>query len=187
MLAKAAGRIPLGGGVRIRADSDDYRVLHDWIRAGAPGPDAHEARLQRISVLPDARVLPRLSTQPLQVTAHFSDGRTQNVTPRALFESNAPDVADVDQLGLVSTLSSGGMFAVMVRYGGQVGVFRGTVPIGTPHDALDEGDLDDLRAIDRHLVNQWRQLGVVPSPPADDATFIRRVHLDMRRTRRGPP
>src|SRR5262245_21383397 len=33
--------------------------------------------------------------------------------------------------------------------------------------------------IDRHISARWRKEGVKPSAPADDATFYRRVHLDL--------
>ena len=38
LLLKATGRVPHGGGKRLEADSDDYRVLFDWISRGAIGP-----------------------------------------------------------------------------------------------------------------------------------------------------
>lgn len=34
-------------------------------------------------------------------------------------------------------------------------------------------------SFDRHLLRQWRRLGVVPSAPADDATFLRRATIDI--------
>ena len=33
--------------------------------------------------------------------------------------------------------------------------------------------------VDRHLFAQWRKLGIVPSAPTDDATFLRRVSVDI--------
>jgi hypothetical protein len=179
LLAKASGRIPHGGGTRIPTDSEDYRVLRDWIQAGAPGPRPDEAKLESISVRPKSSVLNLQTSQPLQVTAHFEDGRTKDVTRRTLFESNVPEIADVDEQGVVSTQSRGGLFAVMVRYGDQIDVFRGTVPFHSSSDASDALEFKDLNEIDRHLVRQWRRLGIAPSLPADDATFIRRATLDI--------
>jgi hypothetical protein len=36
LLQKSCGDVPHGGGVRIRKDSDEYRVLRDWIANGLP-------------------------------------------------------------------------------------------------------------------------------------------------------
>ena len=38
MLLKPTLAVPHGGGQQIDVDSDDYRLLADWIAAGAPGP-----------------------------------------------------------------------------------------------------------------------------------------------------
>jgi hypothetical protein len=183
MLAKATGRVPHGGGRRIDPDSEDYRVLRDWISAGAPGPRSDEPQLERITVIPERGVLETASTTDLQVTAHYSDGRQQDVTQRSLYESNAPEIGDVDNLAHVTTASRGGLFAVMVRFSGQIAVFRGTVPFPA------QADLDMASALtaacvnpdslDRHLIAQWKRLNVAPSPAADDESFIRRVTLDI--------
>src|SRR5438128_7699009 len=36
LLRKVSGQVAHGGGIRIRAGSEDYRTLRDWIAAGAP-------------------------------------------------------------------------------------------------------------------------------------------------------
>jgi hypothetical protein len=41
------------------------------------------------------------------------------------------------------------------------------------------GSLELAALIDRRLEEQWAKLGVQPVAPADDATFYRRVHLDL--------
>jgi hypothetical protein len=186
MLAKATGRVPHGGGRRIEPDSEDYRVLRDWISSGAPGPRLDEPQLERITVTPDRGVLDTASSIDLLITAHYSDGRQQDVTQRGLYESNAPDIGDVDHLAHVTTASRGGLFAVMVRFGGQIAVFRGTVPFPPRADLNMSSALKAARAnpdsLDRHLIAQWKRLNVAPSPAADDETFIRRITLDISGT-----
>ena len=39
LLTKATGVVPHGGGRRLDVGSDDYRMLHNWIAAGAPQRD----------------------------------------------------------------------------------------------------------------------------------------------------
>lgn len=178
LLLKAVGKMPHGGGRRLDADSTDYRILKAWIESGAPGPSADEPKLEKITITPGQHVLLPETQQQLTVTAHFSDGRKRDVTERAIFESNAPEIAEVNQAGLVTTRSGGGLFAVMARFGVQIGVFQGTVPfrqdLESPQVHFDAASLTD-----KHMWNQWKRLGIAPSPEADDATFIRRATLDV--------
>ena len=37
----------------------------------------------------------------------------------------------------------------------------------------------EAAAIDAHLAARWREHGVEPSPPLDDAQFVRRIHLEL--------
>ena len=45
VLLKPTQAVPHGGGQKIEAGSADYRVLADWIAAGAPGPTADDPRM----------------------------------------------------------------------------------------------------------------------------------------------
>ena len=62
------------------------------------------------------------------MTAHFSDGTQRNVTHQSIYESNYPEIGKVDQEGLITTQSRGGVFAVMARFGEKIAVFQGVVP-----------------------------------------------------------
>ncbi|MBI3462129.1 MAG: hypothetical protein HY000_03580 [Planctomycetes bacterium] len=129
LLLKAASSVPHGGGRRVEVGSEDYRVLIRWIESGAPPADARDPVLERITVSPDRRVFDsQIRGQQLLVTAHLSDGTTRDVTRQAVYQSNEPDVADVSDAGVVETKTRSGLFAVMVRFGDQIGVFHGTVP-----------------------------------------------------------
>lgn len=188
LLAKATGKVPHGGGTRIKPDSDDYAVLRSWIETGAPGPKPGEPTLVRVSVTPDRQIVEPNSTLQLRVTAHFSDGHSRDVTSRSLFETNLPEVAEVDDSGELTTNSRGGLFAAMVRFGGTVGVFRGTVPFRgeaietRPPESPQTSNAAVYQAtskVNQLLVEQWQRLGVEPSAAADDYEFIRRVTVDI--------
>jgi hypothetical protein len=188
LLAKAVGRVPHGGGSRLTTDSEDYRVLSQWILAGAPGPQPGEPTIERVTVSPDSQVVAQNSAINLRVTAHYSDGHSRDVTRRALYETNLPTVADTSDAGHVTTFNRGGLFAVMVRFGGVVGSFRGTVPfnseireaaaVETP--ATENQDVrETAHKLNQLLVKQWQSLGITPSAAATDYEFIRRVTLDL--------
>ena len=181
LLVKAIGKVPHGGGKRLEPDSDDYHVLHDWIKQGAAGPRTDDVKLQRITVHPANRVLRREGRQQLLVMAHFSDGSTRDVTRRAIYDSNLPEIATASADGVVTVQPRSGLFAIMAQFGGEIGVFQGTIPI-TGSDVsttIAAIPATPYPAVDSPLYKQWQQLGVTPSPQADDATFIRRATIDV--------
>src|SRR6476660_4021699 len=55
LLAKASGRIPPGGGVRIVRTSDEYRTLHDWSAGGLEFGSADDPHVVSIAVTPRER------------------------------------------------------------------------------------------------------------------------------------
>ncbi len=183
LLLKAIGTLPHGGGKRLTVGSEDYRVILRWIENGSPPARSTDPTLVRIAVSPDRSTFdagnPR---QALRVTARFSDGTTRDVTRRAVYQSNEPDVAEVNDSGVIQVKNRSGLFAVMVRYGDQISVFYGTVPRpqkGTGVSPAAWENANTASGIDKHLVAGWKRLGVVPSQLASDEEFIRRASLDI--------
>ncbi len=175
LLLKATGVVPHGGGQRFDVDSPPYDLLRRWIAQGMP-PGAPDApKVERIEVVPAERVLDREASQQLAVIAHFTDGSTEDVTRMTQFESNDPEMASTTTEGLVTTGSLTGSVAVMTRYQGQVAVFRATVPLGIELKSLPA----PANFIDEHIFAKLRELGMPPSSRCDDATFIRRVTVDI--------
>ena len=178
-LMKAAGVVPHGGGTVTKVGSEEYKLLRRWIASGMPFGSADDPTITRVSVFPDARVVGRDGRQQLAVTAHYSDGSTEDVTRRAVYASNDTDVATVDEVGLVSTLDRTGQAAVMIRFSGAVTVFRSVVP--RPGDAV-AFQFDPKTVVDTHTAAKWRDLNIAPSQPCTDEQFVRRAHLDITGT-----
>ncbi len=176
LLLKATGTIAHGGGRKLEPGSDEYQIVRRWIAAGAPVGRATDAVLTQVTVYPVASVLSRGGRQQLSVSAHYSDGRVEDVTRRAQYESNDTQLATADGEGLVTTRELSGEAAVMVRYQGQVAVFRATVPLGKPTPAYA---FPEQTFVDRHTSKKWRELGLVPSERCTDAEFLRRASLDL--------
>lgn len=179
LLLKATGAVAHGGGRILAKDSEDYEVLRRWIAQGATPPRPTDPIVDRLSIEPKTAVLATNARIPLRVTASLSNGTSRDVTRMALFESNEPEVAEVGASGVIKTGSHGGLFAVMVRYGDQFGVFHGTVPFRGSRAPEPAGESKSVSRVDRLLRQQWRRLGIEPSPRADDATFLRRANLDI--------
>ncbi len=175
LLTKGTAQLPHGGGKRIEPGSDDYNLVVRWIRQGMPVGRADAPSVARIEVFPSERTLPLDAEQQLVVTAHYTDGSMEDVTRGALYEPNDKDMAKTDALGRVKVFNQPGEVAVMVRYQGKVATFRGTVPLGAP-----VGELPPARNfVDELVFKQLKKVGMPPSEVADDATFLRRVSIDI--------
>ncbi|GBD35720.1 hypothetical protein HRbin36_00834 [bacterium HR36] len=176
LLLKATGQMPHGGGKRLDKDSEEYRLIRRWIVAGMPWGQPNDPVVVRVSVYPERRILAQQSSQQLLALAHYSNGRVEDVTALAQYESNDTEVASVDAHGLVQTYSAAGDAAIMVRYQGQVTVFRALVPAEKTPPAWT---FEPKTLVDVHTAEKWRQLNLMPSPLCTDEEFIRRASLQI--------
>ncbi|MBX3421922.1 MAG: DUF1553 domain-containing protein [Pirellulaceae bacterium] len=195
LLTKPSLTLPHKGGLRLEPGTLDYRILAQWISAGAPGSQQDDARLTSIEVLPEAVQLEVDDSQPLVVLAHYADGRTEDVTTWARFSSSDETVARVDDKGIVQVVGRG-RGAIVAWFASRIANTKIDVPYHEPytHPAPSlVGDASQVSAmqrsgalqefhpqnlIDRVLLDEWRSLGLAPSPICDDATFLRRAYLD---------
>lgn len=180
LVLKATGEIPHGGGSRIQIGSPEYRLLVEWIRRGSPefcGSRASNSQvtLQQLQVFPESQLMQPSQSLQLSVVANYSDGSQRDVTSLALFESNHPTLASVDDHGLVTCGSLPGSAAIMVRYQGRVSVFRPAVPLGPALKELPASS----NLVDQHVFANLQRLGIPPSNRCDDSTFLRRVTIDL--------
>jgi hypothetical protein len=174
LLLKATARVPHGGGARIAPGSAEEDLLRRWISEGARRDLPGEPTITGVEVEPATRVAAPGETFPLRVTARYSDGGSRDVTATALYEPNDRARLEVDGAGRVRVLNVAGRAAVMVRYQGLVVASTVSIPLG-PEVAVPE----PRNAIDVHVFANLARLGIPPSPECDDATFLRRVSLDV--------
>lgn len=177
LLRKAAGKLPHGGGKLMNVGDDNYQLLVAWIQQGMPYGSDSDPVVTKIDVYPPQRVMDRGTSQRLRVTATFSDGRTEDVTRQAQFQSNDDAVATVDDSGCVTTNNLSGESAIMARYMGQVAVFRASVPVGMEID--EQVAFTPKNFIDELTQKKWQDLGLLPSKQTSDTQFIRRVSIDL--------
>src|SRR5207249_4066098 len=103
------------GGLRFNRESIEYRLLSEWIDAGAPGPSAKTPTLVRLEVTPrEAVIVEPVETARLQVVAHFSDGKQRDVTQLACYEPTNR-IVNVDHGGQVRR-EKPGQTTVLVRF-----------------------------------------------------------------------
>jgi len=176
-LMKATGQVPHGGGRRLTPDSSDYQVVKRWIATGAPASSPNAPRVAKLRMLPADGILQPGQVQQLAVIAEYTDGTTRDVTRQAEFQSNLEVVAIVDSDGLVKAVTERGEAAVMARHMGFVAVFRAMVPHG-PTLAEIPG-FKPNNYVDELTLAKWKKLGLKPSALTDDATFLRRICIDL--------
>lgn len=175
LLLKATATMPHGGGARLTPDSESYALLREWIRQGALADLNAAPKLVSFEVQPGRGSISRRAEQQLKAIAKYSDGQTRDVTGLAVYESNDLAMAEVSGDGRVKILDLSGNVAVMVRYQGKVAVYSASVPLGAPVGELPP----PKNFVDEHVFANLKTLGIPPSAPCDDATFLRRVTLDI--------
>jgi hypothetical protein len=177
LLTKPTGALPHKGGLKLDPKSFDYRILSQWIASGAPGPQADDPRLIRISVMPEAALLNLGERSRVLVNAHYDDGRTIDVTHWAQFTATDEAVAGVDASGIVDVRGSGES-AVLVWFGSKVALSRMTVPYANEVMAEVFTAAPRRNFIDELNLQQLATLRLPPSPRCDDEAFLRRATLD---------
>src|SRR3954471_8806402 len=70
-LRKPVGEAPHEGGKVFSRESREYHVLLDWLKAGAPGPKADDAKLVKLEITSGPRVLKKGDHQALQAIGEF--------------------------------------------------------------------------------------------------------------------
>ncbi len=173
VLLKGTAAVPHGGGRKIEAGSLPYRRLARWITEGAQYVQEPAAEIA-LEIQPSVRSMRAGETQQLQATIVEADGRRRCVTAEAEFESNLDSIAGVDAQGLIEAGDVPGEASILVRYRGQVAVCRVT----HPRDGVDFVRPAEANFIDGLVWDKLKNLGISPSSPADEATFLRRVSLD---------
>lgn len=177
LLLKAIGAVPHTGGKRFERDSDLAQTLLAWIEAGAADDVGSVPDVTGIAVSQPAVVFDTVAERKsLRVTASYADGSTRDVTPLALFGTNNPSVAEIDEQGRVTAKGSGDttVFARFSRFtvGAEVIVLpsaKGFVWSNPPTHNF----------IDGLVFARLEKLRIVPSEVCDDETFLRRVTLDL--------
>ena len=175
LLLKASGEIAHGGGKRLPKSSQGYALMLNWIRQGMPMDLPSGPKLVGVDLEPKKVSFRPNQEQQLKAMARYSDGTVRDVTSQALYFSNDNAMAQVSEGGLVKALDITGKVAVMVRYQGVVTVFNALIPLGAPIEQFPVAK----NFVDEAVFANLKLLGIPPSEVCDDATFIRRVSLDI--------
>jgi hypothetical protein len=201
LLKKPLLKVTHVGGKKLHPHDAAYRVLRDWIAEGAlvevktkaKNPaDAERCVGITVSPGPSRTIVAPFLKQQLRVVAEFADGSKRDVTRLATFDSSNKEIAVPDAEGLVAG-GKRGLAAVTVRYLDFVESVYFTVIHPQPGFAqawdtamarepkIDAsiGSSNPAAYVDRLVNAKLHELQYVPSTLCDDATFVRRIHLDL--------
>jgi hypothetical protein len=177
MLLKPTLTIAHGGGKRFAVNSLEYRVISEWIAAGAPRPSDSDPQILGIEVFPASATLKPEGEQQLVVRAKYSDGQVRDVTRWVKFGSSDEGVATVDDSGHVK-MTGFGEAAITLYSQSKVLYARLGVPYPNRIDPKVYTEFRRNNFIDDMVIDKLKALNIAPSAPASDSSFIRRAYLD---------
>ncbi len=164
------------GKKRFAVDSPECSLLRRWIEQGAKDDRKEAPRLRSLVVTPETLTLsePQRSVQ-LKVEATFANGEKRDVSYWSTYTlSNL--VAEVNPEGKVAFLKPGET-TVLIRYQDwRVSTRLALIP---DRPGFTWSDPEPANYIDEHIFAKLRRLRMNPSDRCDDATFVRRVSLDI--------
>ena len=175
LLTKPTGALPHKGGARLDVNEIEYRVLAEWIAAGAPGPGNDDPVIESLEVLPPLTTQKVGASQQLVVMARFSDGHVEDVTRWAKYTSVDLNVANVGEHGEVKFVGAG-EGAIKVWYLNLNALNFNTVRFN--EELLGGESPQQNNFIDEIVNRKLAELRVPVSPLCDDPTFIRRLYVD---------
>jgi hypothetical protein len=179
LLLKASGAVAHGGGNKLPVGSPQYELVKRWIASGTPRTPTDAPKLAKITVSPSEVVATFKQQTRLQVTAHYSDGSTEDVTTLAAYQSNDAGYAAVDADGVVGVGTIPGEAAVTARFVDKFAVMNVLIPLPTKVEDDYYAKLPRNNFIDGHVWAKLRRLNLTASDPASESTLHRRTYLSV--------
>jgi hypothetical protein len=134
--------------------------------------------LQRLVVSPERTVVSLNSPHvQLAATAHFADATQLDVTRWTVFTPEDSSAVSVDAKSGEATVLRRGRHVLVARYLGEVTPIEIFVPLSDQPTGPEPSESAGM--IDRQVIELLSTLRLPLSPSVDDATFLRRVTLDL--------
>ncbi|MCE9527679.1 MAG: DUF1549 and DUF1553 domain-containing protein [Planctomycetales bacterium] len=179
LLLKGAAILPHGGGQRIAPGSADYETLRRWIEQGASRRLDKEPKLVSVTLDPKDAVLKPKEQRQIKVTAQYSDGTSRDVTAQTAFQSSEAAIVSVNKAGLMAAGPLPGEATLMARYMYIIATCNVAIPMPGQVPAEVYAKLPRKNFIDEHVWTKLQSMSITPSETCDDATFLRRAHVDL--------
>jgi hypothetical protein len=176
LLLKASGRVAHGGGKLAPVESREYKILSQWIASGAALDSGPATRIAKLELSPKEQVLKPGESYQLTATAEFGDGTREDVTALCSFQSLDSQTAAVDRSGKITAAEVGDV-TIIVRYRDEPAMSMALVTRPGMKAAI--ATIKPHNFIDEHVLAKLDRLNIPPVEVCDDATFLRRVRLDI--------
>jgi hypothetical protein len=176
ILLKATGQVEHGGGMRFGKGTWEYQILREWITRGAPWTKGSGA-VKGVAVTPAELAFNKNGeTRQLVVKARFGDGSEHDISSFCDFRTNDDAVAEVTNLGQVTSMRPGST-AIVVSYRGNVLPVPILIPMQLPA-GFNYVKPPEVNYVDREVFARLRKLNMVPSDLSGDEEFLRRISID---------
>ncbi len=185
VILKPTAQTNHGGGHVLDENGEAARLLRNWIQQGASYEKLR--RLERVEISPQKQVIADLES-PIQLyaDAHFSDGTKRDITRWTVFTPEDSSAIEIDVSTAIAKLNRPGRHIILARYLTEVLPIELIAPLNnaeihnnpntveksqpsTSTDTIIDGEIHKLLSILRLPI----------SGTIDDATFLRRVTLDL--------
>lgn len=180
ILAKPTGQTRHGGDIVLAEDGPGAKRLLAWIAAGAPRGTPR--KLTHFAVSASKEVVEGENAKiTLHAVARFADGPEVEVTPWTVFTSSDPSAVSVEEgTATTAVIRRRGQHVVLARFLDRALPLGVTRPLGDKPIDLSAEPTANL--IDEEVIRTLTTLRVPASPQCDDATYLRRVRLDLTGT-----
>jgi len=177
LLLKPTESLGHGGGMRFEDDDPSAKLLIQWIQSGVPR--LSRRKLTRLEITPrESLVESTGKTVSMKATAHFDDGKSEDVTHWTVFKADDGDAIEIDSNS--ARIHRRGQHNVTARYLDRVVPFTFIVPL--QDEPVDFSAMKRHNFIDEFVLAKLKTLRLPASPPADDAALLRRLRLDLTGT-----
>ena len=185
VILKPTAQTSHGGGQVLDENGEATQLLLRWIQQGARYETLRH--LERVEISPQKQVITNPAT-PIQLSAnaHFSDGRIKNVTRWTVFTPEDTSAIEIDAATSTAKLNRPGRHIILARYLTEVVPIELIVPLNDIDIRNNRSTLEKTQSttssesiIDSEIHKLLTILRLPISDTIDDATFLRRVTLDL--------
>ena len=184
VILKPTAQTSHGGGQVLSEDEEAIQLLRNWIKQGALYQTLR--KLERIEISPQKQIITNLENPiQLQATAVYSDNTSKNVTRWTVFTPEDTSAIEIDVSSATAKLSRPGRHIILARYLTEVVPIELIAPLNDVNihnlqktiDKRPTSSTDTF--VDKEIQKLLTILRLPVSAPIDDATFLRRVTLDL--------
>ena len=185
VILKPTAQTSHGGGQVLDENAEGAQLLRNWIQQGASYETLR--RLQRVEISPQKQVITNLENPiQLQAKAYFADATTEDVTRWTVFTPEDSSAVEIDASTAIAKVLRRGRHIILARYLTEVVPIEFIAPLNqTPiQNTYEKSETYAVpesadTSIDDEIRKLLSTLRLPVSPAASDATFLRRVTLDL--------